>query len=453
MTENQDKPKKKRKRIRESCPDKRNNYKKYAVAKWEWIDVLELVDKKKSEGIRSHITDVVKQYKITYRTLQRKYSEWVKNGKPKEIEDEENRGGHNKFFSEEEERKLYEYMKEVYVDNNLFFDDECLKIIAAKKWGLLFPEKEKDFIASNGWIYDFKIKWRLSTLTASCSKKATKDTSKHLEYFLKICAEIFIDYDPSLIFNTDETFWRILNGALNVIGITGSENRKLIMDVDFKAGFTAIFIISADGIFHKPTIILKGKTLKLYEKTQLTDDTIFNRKFTESGWLDKDIMISILIQINKITKGKECVLILDSWGFHKDPTIKELANALKIKLLYVPVGKTATNQPLDVAVNGVIKGIGKHIAREIFLNDAFSVPTIKDSIKALIESINKIKKTTIMDSFEKACTTKDNKYAEQYKKIKTNEKEKEMHKIIREAFASINCDEINDEFITDIEIL
>src|ERR1700712_466496 len=76
--------------------------------------------------------------------------------------------------------------------------------------------------------------------------------------------------------SSDETFWRIMNGSLNVIGITGSENRKLVIDVNFKDGFTAVFIISADGVLHKTTIILKGKTINLYNKTQLSDDTLFH---------------------------------------------------------------------------------------------------------------------------------------------------------------------------------
>jgi hypothetical protein len=402
------KPKKMRKRIRESCPEKRDNYKKYEKANWKWIDIFKQIDLKKSEGSKSYIADIAKQYNIKYSTLQSKYSTWASQNRPEEISHKENRGGHNKCFTEDEERKLRDYLKEVYLDNSLFFDDDGLRIIATKKWGLLYTERTSDFVASNGWVYDFKMKWGLSTLTPSCSRKATKDSLSHLTYYLKECEEIFIKYHPSLIFNMDETFWRIINGCLNVIGITGSENRKLLLDIDFKDGFTAVFLISADGILHKTTIILKGKTIKVYDKTELVDDSTFFRKFTETGWMSMEIMIYILMQINTIAKGKPCVLILDCWSIHKLDVIKELALKLNIRLLYVPIGQTATHQPLDVGVNGVVKGIGKHIAREILMGNPFAVPFIKDSITTLIESINQLKKETIISSFQKACFMKKN---------------------------------------------
>lgn len=251
----------------------------------------------------------------------------------------------------------------------------------------------------------------------------------------------------------DETFWRIINGSLSVIGITGSDNRKLVIDVNFKDGFTAVFLISADGEFHKTTLILKGKTANIYNKTQLIDDSIFFRKYTESGWLDLSIMIHILIQINTISKGKKCLLILDCWKIHTESLIKQLAEKLNIKLLYVPVGMTSTNQPLDVSINGTIKGIGKHISREIFLTDPFSVPTIKDSIKTLIESIKKIKKSTIIDSFTKACMNEENyKYQEKYKKIKQNEKEKEMSELLHEYYSKINHNKIECETCSDTDL-
>ncbi len=162
--------------------------------------------------------------------------------KPDVIFTEEQRGGHNKLFSEEEEHTLYESdLKTLYLDNYLFFDDECLGMLAGKKLSLIHPhpENEKLFTVSNGWIYDFKKRWNLSTLSASCSRKATQDITAHLQFYLESCSQIFKDYEPSLIFNMDETFWKTINGSLNVIGTTDSENRKLVLDVNFKEGFTA----------------------------------------------------------------------------------------------------------------------------------------------------------------------------------------------------------------------
>jgi hypothetical protein len=201
----------------------------------------------------------------------------------------------------------------------------------------------------------------------------------------------------------DETFWRLVNDNPNVIGITGSENRKLTMNTDTKSGFTAIFIISADGKFLKPIIIIKGKTKRCLKKTGILNEDFVLMKFSVNGWINIDIMKFILYEIYKITKGSESALILDEYSVHTNEIIKEEANKLNIKLIYVPPGRTATNQPLDVSINGAIKSIGKKIAKEIFIIDPFSVPTLSESIKSLIESKNKISEDIIIKSFTKAC--------------------------------------------------
>jgi hypothetical protein len=378
-------------------PTKRNPYKKYENANWQWIDIFN--DIKHLKETNKHAINIISnKYKINYNTLKGKYKLWLDNGCPDIIID--NRGKESSF-TEEEERTLYEYIKEIYIDNHLYFDDTCLKILAQKKWNLL--EKQGLFKASKGWIYDFKYRWNLSTRSASYSKKASIQNDDQVQCFISNCITTAKIVNKSYIFNMDETFWRIINGNPKVIGITGTENRKVLTGVDLKSGFTAIFIITADGLFLKPIIILKGKTSRCLKKTNLSDDSIICRKFSPTGWINTDIMKYILKEINKIANGNNSVLILDQYSVHTDEIIKKEAAKLNIKLIYVPVGKTSTNQPLDVCINGPIKSIGKKLSKEVFLADPFSTPTIADSIKSLILSIKELKKETIIKSFAIAC--------------------------------------------------
>lgn len=231
------------------------------------------------------------------------------------------------------------------------------------------------------------------------SKKCTLLDDVELVNFLKICKETKKNVDKCNIFNMDETFWRTINGNKSVIGITGSENRKVIYGTNNKSGFTAIFIISADGNFLKPIIIIKGKTERCLKKTGLDNDEIISRKFNISGWIDINIMKFILREIHTITGNKKSILIVDKYSVHTNENIKKEANKLNIVLIYIPSGRTATHQPLDVLINGAIKSIGKKIEKEIFIIDPFSVPTLANSINSLIESKNKIKKETIIKSF------------------------------------------------------
>ena len=67
-----------------------------------------------------------------------------------------------------------------------------------------------------------------------------------------------------------------------------------------------------------------------------------------------------------------------------------------IRLIYVPVGKTAIHQPLDVGINGPIKAIAKGIIKEILLEDPFKMLSLEDAIKALISAIPKNTKNQII---------------------------------------------------------
>jgi len=388
---------------KETFTTKRNKYKKYKYALWEWDKVLNELHLLKRTDCHA-FTVISKKYNITDRSLRNNYIKWLNNNN--HLDKIENRGGDNKCFTEIQEKSLCEYIIEVFINNNLFFDDECLRIIAKKYWNLICNENEKNiFKASKGWVYDFKRKWYLSTRTANYSRTTTINELE-VKNFIIECSDKCKNIPKKYIFNLDETFWRIINGNLQVIGIVNTDNRKLCINVDIKSGFTAVFLISADGKFHKPIIIVKGKTDKCLNKIGLNNDTDAYCKHSLNGWIDETILIFILNKINEYTCGNLSVLILDKYSVHTSPTIKNTAIKLNINLIYVPAGSTSTNQPLDVNINGPIKSISKKIIKEIYMSDPFATPTISDSVKTLIKSVQNVKESTIINSFAKACDIK-----------------------------------------------
>ena len=93
--------------------EKRDPYKSYNLAKWNWNDVfLEIEELKKviSEGYMKQIS---KKYGIRYKTLLNKYSQF-KKGKLNILE--ENRGIGNKIFSHDQENEIFLYLKEYFID-------------------------------------------------------------------------------------------------------------------------------------------------------------------------------------------------------------------------------------------------------------------------------------------------------------------------------------------------
>ena len=194
------------------------------------------------------------------------------------------RGGHNRKFTEEEERSQYDYILSVFIKTKLPLDDDLLGITATKKYSLIHPDEKNKFIASKGWIYYFKKRWDLSTVIPGYSRIATTGSIQKDLVFENKCKEISKKYKRNRIFNMDETGWKLASKVHNVIAVKGDEHRKVDTNIDHRVGYTAIFIISADGCFLKPLIIVKGSSTNSLKKTGLKDDSEVYRKFTKSGW-------------------------------------------------------------------------------------------------------------------------------------------------------------------------
>ena len=60
------------------------------------------------------------------------------------------------------------------------------------------------------------------------SKKAAFTDLTEANLFIEKCKKFLCENQSSHLFNMDETYWRLLNGNLDVIGIKGAENRKVI---------------------------------------------------------------------------------------------------------------------------------------------------------------------------------------------------------------------------------
>jgi hypothetical protein len=399
---------------KERYPQVRNNYRKYKNAKWNWEDILKETEILKNENTINYLKIIAEKYNIPYGTLKDKFTKYNKKSLDIIQFHNENRGGYNKIFSENEEKNLYEYIKTVFIDCNLTFNNEHLRLLAIQYYHLLKKEINKDYVEdvkftiSNGWVNDYKKRWKLSSLKTKLNKKSTKIEPKELIDFMNICSKINQTIPHKFIFNLDETFWRIVNGYYSTIGLTNSDHRKVDTQIDPKSGFTVIFIISAEGNFLKPIIILKGKTKRCLTKIDKINDNDIHKFYSNSGWINIEILIFILNDIHKITQGAKCALIMDKYSIHTDDIIRKTADNLNIELVYVPTGKTSTNQPLDVGINGPVKSIGKSISNNIFIKDPFAEYTLENSINSLIQATKKIKKETIINCFNIACNI-DNK--------------------------------------------
>ena len=173
----------------------RNNYKKYHNAKWKWDTIMEEIEIEILKGTKEFIKIISQKYNIAYGTLRRKYSEYRENKNNNEFDiDSDKRGGKNKIFTEIEEKELYLYIKNVFIDTKLILLNEHIRLLAIIKYFLIIKntninnlslceENDNFFISDNKnlinisetWVSEFKKRWKLSSLKTKINRKAVKN--------------------------------------------------------------------------------------------------------------------------------------------------------------------------------------------------------------------------------------------------------------------------------------
>ena len=135
----------------------RRPYKSYINAPWTWNEVFNDLNQLKNNNVSDFFIKISVKYGILYKTLTNKYRDF--NNNKIIIDNKEHRGGSNKFFTRDDEQKLFNYFKNNFIDKNELLCDEIIKIKAILESKLLYPTKK--FVASSGWCCSFKNRWNL----------------------------------------------------------------------------------------------------------------------------------------------------------------------------------------------------------------------------------------------------------------------------------------------------
>ena len=222
-------------------------------------------------------------------------------------------------------------------------------------------------------------------------------TKNDINNFTNEYIECMKNIDHDLIFNMDETSWKLLNECPTTLRFRGSGPARIHTPTDTKNAFSVAFIISASGNLLKPIIIAKGKTNRCIRKFTLNDDFIGTH--SNNGWINNGIMKIIVDSIYDKTKGRNCVLLLDKHSSHQSDFTIQYAKSKNICLLFIPTGMTSIYQPLDVRVNGTIKSVARKLWRKSAIKDINKKIQYNDAIQHIRESIKLLSKQTIIDSF------------------------------------------------------
>jgi hypothetical protein len=177
-------------------------------------------------------------------------------------------------------------------------------------------------------------------------ERRTELDEAYATYFLHRLDTLPNDYPPDLVFNMDETCWRLFETPRKVLAEKGTETVKLAAKTSEKTSFTALGAISAAGQRLPLWVLAKGAP----------SDPSGNTACTESGWATAEIIVAYIEWLSReVAKGCPCVLILDVYPSHKTDHVIETAAANDVELLFVPAGATGRFQPMDRRVFGELK--------------------------------------------------------------------------------------------------
>jgi hypothetical protein len=158
----------------------------------------------------------------------------------------------------------------------------------------------------------------------------------------------------------DETSWKAVQLSGKTIAPTGAESVSVLVDGNEKDAMSAICTVSSAGDKLPSIYILRGETEHVFH--DLEGAVPFSRiTYSHNGWMDETVMLKHLSWLHACVKGRECVLVLDSFPAHGTPAVLYKAWTLQIWLLPVPRGLTGEFQPLDRKCFGPLKRISQKL--------------------------------------------------------------------------------------------
>lgn len=230
-------------------------------------------------------------------------------------------------------------------------------------------ENIKNVQFSQKFIYDFKKRNRLSSRRARYKRRPDSVIIEKENEWIKKIRNLAETVPNDRILNADETLIRILPSNILTWAEMGSDSISIVVDDSEKSMITAMTTVPMSHTKLPLFLIAKGKTERV-EKTQLGDISYHMATHSEEGWMDINTFEEYLKWIRQLYYDNDVIyLIIDCYKVHTNSNSIEIANALNIKLLFIPSGMTDKYQPLDRTIFGCLKAWTKSEISKIFIDE------------------------------------------------------------------------------------
>lgn len=289
------------------------------------------------------------------------------------------------------------------VDQNQFVPRPVFRTVA-KNYGVI---ANPNFKAGRSWTKGFLKRFGLS-FRLTHPRRRTAPNDAVVAAFLQELEVAKEQMEPSLIFNMDETAWRLFNGQLLTLTRRGvDEVNPCDARVDDKANFTVLCTITLDGQKLPPWVIVKGRTDRCedsYRNDPRLRSVLGKKLFlthSDSGWSTSEVMKQYLEWLaEEHTRGSWAYLVWDVHASHRHDEAKRAAAENAINLGYIPAGQTSTWQPLDVRVFGALKAHARSLLDAQCLQRPIAELDMVDALLILVQAWRDLKRETIITGWK-----------------------------------------------------
>ena len=223
--------------------------------------------------------------------------------------------GNPKKLSVKQENVIFKKLVEMYLDNSRYCPPRINKSLAKQ----VIP----DYSFSDGLLLGFMECFNLSSRVPHM-KRRTNPNDEQVSHFLENMELVNLQFPHDLIFNIDETCWRITNGKLKTIAPKGSDQVNITLKEDPKKCLTVIACCSKSGDRLPLWLIAKGKTTlceQKFRKDLRLCSLIRSKKLfvdhSENGWSNDELIIQYLNWLKEFKRG---MMLNVLWDVYIHPT-------------------------------------------------------------------------------------------------------------------------------------
>ena len=262
-----------------------------------------------------------------------------------------------------------------------------------------------NFKAGRSWVKGFLRRYGLS-LRVAHPRRRTAPNDGVLAAFLQELELATRELPSNLIFNMDETAWRLFNGQLTTIARRGSDEVAPVARLDERSCFTVICTVSLRGDKLTPWVILKGTTKRCeasYRNDPRLRRLLAARKLvithSDNGWATRRVMRRYLEWLADKARHHWSYLVWDLYASHRHQEVKDTATENSINLAYVPAGQTSLWQPLDVRVFGALKAHANSLLDAECVNRSLTEMNMVDALLILVRAWDDLPSETITSAW------------------------------------------------------